>query len=318
MSAGAALMDIIIQETEDFLRENSIVKGGMTLVENEYIDEILEKSSQNKSLAPGGSACNTVTGYAKLSGPASFMGSVGRDETGRLLKQHLQNSGVTPHLFEKDTPTGRVVSVVTPDGERSMLTCLGASAETAPADIDDSIFLNADMIHLEGYLFFNRELLYTIAQKARNARIPLSLDLASFTVIESDRPAFQKFVREYIDIVFANEDEAQSYTGETDEHQALSALARDCSLAVVKLGRRGSIIHHEKRLYTIAPFLTGKEAVDTTGAGDLWASGFLYGFGRNLSIEAAGNLASRCGYEVCQIPGAQIDSAVWKEIIREI
>ncbi|ERP39316.1 adenosine kinase [Chitinivibrio alkaliphilus] len=314
---GAALMDYISAESEAFIEHHRITRGGMTLVSNERIAELLAATEGTVQKSPGGSACNTITGYAKLGGAASFVGSIGKDSTGRLLTEHLCLRGVSPCLLEKDTPTGRVLSIVTPDGERSMQTFLGASADTAPADITEKMFSSCGLVHIEGYLFFNRDLIISVAEAARRKNRLISLDLASFTVVESDREAFQYFVRTYVDIVFANEEEARAYTGAKDDEAAVRSLSEDTTIAVVKQGSRGSLIFTQETLYDIPPVTMSHAPVDTTGAGDLWAAGFLYAYLHGASIDTAGRLGSLCGYEVCQVQGAQIPEEKWEYIRRE-
>ncbi|MGD8365000.1 MAG: PfkB family carbohydrate kinase, partial [Desulfobacterales bacterium] len=178
-------------------------------------------------------------------------------------------------------------------------------------------FENAAVVHIEGYLLFNPELMLTAVRVARAAGALISLDLASFTVIEESRDLLDRIVKEHVDIVIANEDEARAFTGLTDEQQSLAVLAQNADIAVVKLGERGSTISHQGRMIRIDPLGSG-QAVDSTGAGDLWASGFLYGLVNGYPLERCGRIGSACGYEVCQVIGAAIPEEGWRRIRKMI
>lgn len=310
---GSALVDILLQESDDFVSANNIIKGGMELVDATKADELVAKSDQKPEIVPGGSACNTTIGLGRLSGKAQFIGTAGKDDLGELFKDSLIKNSVEPVLTYGEQTTGRVLSVITPDAERSMLTYLGASTETAPSYFTTESFGDADLVHIEGYMLFNETLIRAVLTTAKAAGKLISLDLASFTVIDANPGLVKELVKEYVDIVLANEDEARSYTGSDDELKALDILSEDAPIAVVKVGKRGSYIKVNGEVTTIAPVGSGS-ALDTTGAGDLWASGFLYGVINGLSMDTCGAIASKCGYEVCQVTGAQIPEVKWEEI----
>ncbi|MFZ1956526.1 MAG: adenosine kinase [Desulfobacterales bacterium] len=313
VGVGSALVDILTHENEAFLEQTGAVKGGMTLVEKDFIETALARSTGERKIVPGGSACNTAVGVGRLGGRARFVGKCGNGEWGRFFREDLLRQNVEPALFGSDSPTGRVLSIITPDAQRSMFTYLGASSETQPAELTNGCFENAAVVHIEGYLLFNPELMLTALRAARAAGALISLDLASFTVVEESRDLLDRIVKEYVDIVVANEDEARAFTGLADEQQSLAVLAQKADIAVVKLGERGSAISHQGRMMRIDPLGSGR-AVDTTGAGDLWASGFLYGLVNGYPLERCGRIGSACGYEVCQVIGAAIPEEGWRRI----
>ncbi len=313
IGVGAALMDIILLESEEFITKHNITKGGMDLVGAERADELLGASNNSAKLVPGGSACNTTIGLAQLCGKATFVGTNGDDELGRDLEKAITSNGATPQLETISTPTGRVLSVITPDAERSMLTYLGAAAESSPESFTAETFRGADMVHVEGYLLFNEKLIRAVLQAAKDANVPVSLDLASFTVVDANPTLVKELVREYVTVLLANEDEARSYTGSDDDAEALKILAEDVPVAVRKVGKRGSFISINGEVTTVAPYGEGG-AIDTTGAGDLWASGFLFGLINGKDTAECGRIASMCGYEVCQVEGAHIPADKWAEI----
>ncbi|MFC1798948.1 adenosine kinase [Thermodesulfobacteriota bacterium] len=265
------------------------------------------------SIVPGGSACNTVIGIASLGGNARFLGKLGRDEFGHLFETDLKKNRVEPFLFRSSLPTGRVFTIITPDAQRSMFTYLGASAETQPEDITAECFDRAAIVHIEGYILFNRDLIWAAIKAAKKAGAKISLDLASYTVVESNKTFLHHIVDNYIDILIANEDEAFAFTGIRDELQSLELLSKRVEIAVIKVGKRGSYVAHAGHTYPVAPVGPGT-AIDTTGAGDLWASGFLYGLVNGFAIDTSGELASLCGYEVCQVIGADIPKEGWQRI----
>jgi sugar/nucleoside kinase (ribokinase family) len=314
VGVGSALMDICLLESESFLHAAGAQKGGMTLVENSRIPELLMKSGIKPLLVPGGSACNTTLGFGKLGGNARFIGKRGNDEWGALFESGLRRNNVEPQLSVSSTPTGHVLSIITPDTQRSMLTFLGASSEMAPSEITGALFADAALVHLEGYLLFNRDLMLSVLSAAQKSGAAISLDMASYTVVEKSKDFLDSIIREYVDILIANEDEARVFTGQKDEEKACGILSGLVDIAVVKLGKRGSLIGSRGAITRIPASGDGTPVLDTTGAGDLWASGFLYGLLRGLSLEESGRLGSACGYEVCRVIGAAIPDEGWKRI----
>lgn len=310
---GSALVDILVHEAEDFVEKAGAVKGGMAYVDNRVIDDILMRVSKAPFFVSGGSACNTVIGVGRLGGRARFVGKSGNGNLAGLFESDLKNNNVEPLLFKSTALTGRVLSIITPDAQRSMLTYLGASAEAAPSDITRACFNDAAVVHVEGYLLFNKALILSALDTAKQVGARISLDLASFTVVRESKAFLADIVKQYVDILIANEDEAQAFTGYTDEKDAVKSLAQNCDIAVLKLGERGSLIAHDGDILEIAPRLDAP-AVDTTGAGDLWASGFLYGLVNGLPLEKSGELGSLCGYEVCRVIGAKISDEGWQRI----
>ncbi len=310
---GSALVDILIHEKDEFLKKTGAIKGGMTLVDKEFIERTLAMSSDTAKIVPGGSACNTIVGIGKLGGAARFVGKCGKGEMGELIESDLKKQNVVPDLFRSDSPTGRVLSIISPDAQRSMFTYLGASAETRPEDISEKLFKDAAVVHMEGYLLFNPELIEAALTTAKSVGAKISLDLASFTVVEESKELLEQLVDSYVDILIANEDEACAFTGYSDEHLAIEALSEQSDIAVLKVGSRGSYVSHAGSTIAIKSMGDGN-ALDTTGAGDMWAAGFLYGLVNGYALEKCGRLGSACGFEVCQVVGASIPDDGWERI----
>lgn len=313
VGVGSALVDILLQESDEFLVSAEAQKGGMILVDYEKIESVLAQSTQEPSHVPGGSACNTIIGISKLGNRTRFIGKRGNDDLGETLESALRTHHVEPVLDTSDTPTGRVLSIITPDAQRSMFTFLGAASETKPEEYTVEKFKDAALVHIEGYLLFNERLIFAALKAAKEAGALISLDLASYTVVEASKKILTDIVKEYVDILLANEDEARVFTGCTEETEALKILAQDTEIAIMKVGKRGSFISCKGKTYPFGIIGSG-EAIDTTGAGDLWASGFLYGIVNGLPIERCGELAAACGYEVCQVIGAHIPEDGWARI----
>ncbi len=314
---GSALVDILVHESDEFVNRIGCEKGGMTLVDMPELEAILSQVSSEPVEVPGGSACNTAVGIGRLGGISRFVGKRGNDGTGHAFHRALTQRCVEPVLMTSALPTGRVLSIITPDAQRTMITYLGASADTQPHEITPAHFNDSAVVHMEGYLLFNPDLMIAALKAAKQAGVRVSLDLASFTVVEQSKSILDDLIAKYVDILIANEDEALAYTGLRDETQALECLAHNVDIAALKIGARGSLIHNGNRIYRIPAMGTGT-AVDTTGAGDLWASGFLFGMVNGFDLEKCGRIASACGFEVCQVVGADIPADGWMRIKKKL
>jgi sugar/nucleoside kinase (ribokinase family) len=313
VGVGAALMDLLLEEKDDFLNRLGAAKGGMTLVEAPAIQAALDGATTAVKTAPGGSASNTLVGIGNLGARARMIGRVGRDELADNFRAGLRHAGVDERMrVSEGVGTGHVLSVVTPDAQRTMFTFLGASLELNPADIEDSDFQDASMVHLEGYLLFNRPVVEKVLELARKHRARVALDMGSFQVVEASREYLDElFAQRRIDVLMANEDEARAYTGLGDS-ESLEVFAGKVDTAVVKRGKEGALIARGAERVDVSAHPVN--AIDTTGAGDLWASGFIYGLNHGLSLEASANLASKIGSEVVQILGAVIPADGWSRV----
>lgn len=310
---GSALVDILIQADDAFVDQTGVPKGGMMYFDSKTIDDVLAASGGDPVTVPGGAACNTMVGIGKLGGISRFVGKRGKDPLGRFFEQELVSSGVEPVLARSASSTGKVLSIITQDSQRTMLTCLGAAAEMGTHDLATAAFAQAAVTLVEGYLVYNPELFSQALNVARKAGSLIALDLSSFTVVDECRQRFQDAVGDYVDILIANEEEAHAFTGHSDERLALDALASQSDLAVLKLGPRGSRIAWNGHRIDI-PVSGQDDIIDTTGAGDLWAAGFLFGLVNGLPLETCGRIASICGYEVCRVKGASIPEDGWQRI----
>jgi sugar/nucleoside kinase (ribokinase family) len=313
VGAGAALMDLLLEEKDDFLGRLGAEKGGMTLVEAPVIRSALDATKGGVKSAPGGSAANTLVGIGNLGGGARMIGRVGKDDLGERFRAGLRHAGVEEKLrVSEEDSTGHVLSIVTPDAQRTMFTFLGASSGLNPADVGDEDFAGSNLLHLEGYLLFNRPLVERLLELARKQGARVALDLGSFQVVQAMRDYLDElFARGSVDILLANEDEARAYTG-VGESESLEKFADKAGTAVVKRGKDGALIARGKERLDVMAHPVA--ALDTTGAGDLWASGFLYGLQHDLGLEASARLGSKIGSEVVQVLGAVIPPEGWGRV----
>ncbi len=315
LGMGNALVDIMTRMKDDRLLEQmNLPKGTMQLVDHEFIKEVLDKTVHlPKSVSSGGSAANTIHGLASMGVETAFIGKVGNDEFGGIFQSDLQKNRIHPRLFYGLNETGRAMALVSPGGERTFATFLGSAVELSDDDIDSSLFTGYDYFHIEGYLVQNHQLIEKAVRLAKKNNLLVSLDMASYNVVEANREFLGTLVEEYVDIVFANEEEAKAYTG-YDPLKALSIISRDCKIAVVKVGGKGSYVQKGEEVFQIQPFVS--KCIDTTGAGDLYAAGFLYGLIGGQNLEQCGRLGSLLAGHVIQILGAKIEAETWP-IIRE-
>ena len=211
---GNAIVDMMTQlPDEKFLNENDLKKGGMFLVEEDAINKVLEET---KDLTPvrasGGSAANTIHGLAKLGSEVAYIGKVGEDEVGQFFVEDLKNAGIETKLFYSSTPSGLAAALITPDSERTFTTYLGAAVEMTADNITEDLLKGYDILHIEGYLVFNQDLVEKALKTAKAMGLLVSIDMASFNVVEANLDFLKKMVAEYVDILFANEEEAKSFT----------------------------------------------------------------------------------------------------------
>ncbi len=313
LGIGNALVDILVHiDNDEILDRLHLSKGGMDMIDAQRKREILEVIAEMpQTLATGGSTSNTIHGLARLGATAGYIGKVGNDEMGRLFRQECERFGVIPHLIESTEDTGVAITFISPNAERTFATYLGAAATMQPAQVDESIFDHYDLIHIEGYLIFNQDLILDVCKKAKAHGLQISMDMASYNLIESNLDFVKMLLRDYVDIIFANEEEAKAFTG-VEQLEALHKLSDDCSIAIVKVGKDGSYIKMNGEVTAIAP--VDAQRVDTTGAGDIYASGFLYGYVNDYSALKSGNLASYLSARLIEYIGAKLPDEEWVEV----
>ena len=315
LGMGAALVDVLANVDDAWIESQGVQKGGMNMVNWPQMEKFLA-ALKNPLRVPGGSTCNTMVGLSRLGGKAAFISKIGNDELGKLFQEHLKNNGVESKLGMSDAATGCVFSAVTPDAQRSMWTYLGASDFLASEDFVPALYDGVGLLYAEGYRAFNADCFKKSFTLARSLGVETALDFSSFGVVDACRGTFDElFAAGMIDIIIANEDEAFAYAG-VKEEAALDVLAGKAKVAVVKIGKRGALIAKDGKVTRVQA--GAAKAIDTTGAGDLWASGFLYGYMNGWDMERSGNLGSVVSNEVVQVMGAQIPEDGWKRILATI
>lgn len=314
---GNALTDMLVNLRSDaVLGRYHLPKGSMSLVDAK-LQTAISKSVAGLpySLSLGGSAGNTIRAMARISCKVGFIGKVGTDTTGDFFVQALENLGVEPFIFRGKERSGKCVSLISPDGERTMITHLGAALELEAKEISPAIFDGYDCLYVEGYLVQNHELLRQTIDTARQCGLKIAIDLASFNVVEENLDFLRSLVAESVDILFANEDEAIAFTGEHEPVNALQAISDMCELAVIKIGTRGALIKNGSEVLHVGIMAAAKR-VDTTGAGDFYAAGFLAGLCRGLSLRQCGTIGAITAGKVIEVVGTTFGEDVWEEVLR--
>ena len=312
---GNALTDMLVNLSNDNVLNNfQLAKGSMSLVDSQLQTEISKYVAGSPySLSLGGSAANTIRAMARLGIEVGFIGKVGNDKTGDFYEQALRNIGVAPYILRSEQISGQCVSLVSADGERTLVTHLGAAADLQARDIDAEVFDGYDYLYIEGYLVQDHELIHSTIRRAKDKGLKVAIDLASFNVVEENRDFLHDIVGKYVDILFANEDEARAFTGESDPHKALDYIGAMCELAVVKIGMRGALIKRGEEVVHVGIMAAAKR-VDTTGAGDFYAAGFMYGLTQGMSLRACGTIGAITAGKVIEIVGTTFGEEVWQEI----
>lgn len=314
---GNALVDVMtIMDDDDVLRKFNLPKGSMQIVDLN-LSETIKKDTDifKKTYSSGGSAANTIHGLAMLGADTGFIGSIGRDDTGDFFEEDMKNAGVNTLLFRRNSVTGTAVALVSPDSERTFATHLGAALELSAGDIKPMLFDGYDILYIEGYLVQNIPLIETACKTAKGRKMLVALDLASYNVVEANVDLFKRIVYEYVDILFANEQEAKAFTGSGTEDY-LSRLSEASELVILKTGADGSWLRKGNETVKISALPVTVN--DTTGAGDLYAAGFLYGIAKGYDIEKCGLIGSYMAGKVIEIVGARMDKPAFREIKKYI
>ena len=317
LGLGNALVDALIQiDNDDIFRELHLHKEGMTLIE-----ESTHKKNANrlKSLSfkrsTGGSAGNALSCVAALGGDASFVGRIGADENGAFYEAESKQRGVKfIPLRDPSLPTGVANTFISDGGLRTFATYLGAAALLEAKHLDAAMPQDVDYVFIEGYLVQNHELMERAVELSHQRGAQVCLDLASWNIVESEHAFFERLLSN-IDIVFANEDEARAMTGRIGE-EAARLLAQTCRIAIVKCGPRGAVAVEGDQCVS-APATPVAQVLDTTGAGDFFAGGFLHRHALGGSLKDCLCEGAACAGEVIQVIGTQLPDTTWQRLRAE-
>jgi sugar/nucleoside kinase (ribokinase family) len=317
LGMGNALVDVMTRLKDDnILREFSLPKGSMQLVSKEFSNRLLASTlGLDRIQSSGGSAANTIHGLANLGIETGFVGKIGQDEIGEFFESDLEQNKIIPILFHDLEETGRSIALISPDSERTFATFLGAAVDLHEEDIDSDLYEGYNYFYIEGYLVQNRVLFEKSLRLAKSNNLTIALDLASYNVVADNKKFLSEIIREYVDIILANESEAESLTGKTVD-KAMPELSDMADIAVIKLGSNGSLIKSGNEEHEIG--IINVRAVDTTGAGDLYAAGFLYGLCRDLDLPKCGELGALLGGTVTENIGAKLSSEQWEQVKEKV
>jgi len=310
---GNAIVDIIARCDDDFIAAEGLAKGGMRLIDAAEADRLYSQMGPATEMS-GGSAANTCAGLASLGARTAFIGKVAGDQFGTVFAHDIRAIGVEYETTQShsQSPTARCLVLVTPDGERTMSTYLGASTELGNGEIVPELIRTARITYLEGYLFDPPEAkaaFHEAARIAAEAGRQVALSLSDTFCVERHRAAFRSLIQGGVDVLFGNQEEVCALYETDTLDDALAQLRAECTLAAVTRSGAGSIIMTPEDTIEV-PAAHVDEVVDTTGAGDLYAAGFLHGLARGRSLEECGRLASLAAAEIISHIGARPETSL--------
>jgi sugar/nucleoside kinase (ribokinase family) len=316
LGIGGAVLDQLLRVSDSYLSTIPGKKGGMLPVDFETLERIIAGSGAEPVSVPGGSVRNTLHGLTRFGEKCALLGMVGRDASGKKYRTLLAQEAIVSLLIESDTPTAIALALVTPDGERTMRTYQGASKEIRGRHLDRQIFQQPKLVHLEAYSLFNEDLTDTAMRFAKEGGAKVSFDLSSFETVKTFKGQILYLLERYVDIVFANQEEVLALLGEKDEAAGCDFLAELCEIGIVFMGPKGCWVKQGGAkvhcpAYPVKP-------LDTTGAGDLFASGFLHGYMRGYPLDICAHFGATASRAVVQVMGPVIPHEAWEEIYRQL
>lgn len=317
LGMGNALVDVLaIIESDKTLEVLQLPKGSMQLIDEIRLQAVSEEINKlNKSIVSGGSASNTIAGLASLGIGTGFIGRIGSDSYGQHYKSDLEKYNIKSHLTEVDEASGVATTFISKNGERTFGTYLGAAALLNAEELNSEDFKSYKYFYIEGYLVQSHDLIRKAILLAKEAGAKVILDLASYNIVEENRDFLLNIIPQHVDIVFANEEEAKSLFNTTPE-KAVSLLAANTEIAIVKTGEKGSWIQKgNEKVFVEANKV---DCVDTTGAGDLYAAGFIYGLIHNCTLSVSGQIGTLLAGHVIEAIGAKITDGKWDSIREKI
>jgi len=313
LSLGAAIVDHFFMISDEQLRTITLTaeKGTWAPIDYETLCTILKRNPDAFQIVPGGTAVNVMKGLSHFKHPCRVVGKIGSDDKGEFYLRMMRKLGIDAQLEEGKLPTGQSICFITPDAERTFLTYLGSSHSLTDMKLEDHLFEGVRLFHLEGFQLVDPDLTITALKKAKRAGMTISMDLANIEIVRRNKDFLLKILPKYVDIVFCNEQEAKELFG-LPAKEACSALANFCEVAVVTMSERGCWTQSGNSLFYTPAF--NVKAIDSTGAGDLFASGFLHGFLCEEPLQKCSWLGSLVSSYVVKVVGAEIPQALWKEI----
>ena len=318
---GNAIVDIVSNIDDEFLTRNLLKKGSMNLINLQDSSNILNDCNIIKRVS-GGSAANTVVSLANLGNNVEFIGRIKDDEFGNFFSKDIKESGATfnSKYVETRESSAHSVILITPDAQRTMCTYLGASTEFEPDDINYESIKLSKYLYLEGYLWDSelaKKAFIKAAKIAKESKTKIILSLSDAFCVDRHRESFLDLINDFVDILFCNEEEVKSLFKINDLEKCKIKIKSLCELTAITLGEKGSLIVNENKTELIKPFLFGK-AIDTTGAGDIFAGGFIHGLINNLSLNDCGQIGSICAGQIVTQIGSRSKMNLKKLITENI
>lgn len=312
---GSALMDFLIEVEHNELLELDLKKGHFHLIDEEHSKKLLKKLEKYKvKTSPGGSSANTLYGVALLGGNVVFCGKVGKDKHGDIYEEKMLDGGVKHKIKRSEKITGHAITFITPDSERTFAVHLGASLHLEKADVFFNDLKQSSILHIEGYQLEDknlRDVSLHAMQFAKKNNIKISIDIGDPGIVARNKKDIKNMIKKYADIVFANEHEAKALTG-LEPLEALNEIAKLTETAIVKTGKKGSYIKKGSTIHEIPGYKA--KSVDTTGAGDMFAAGVLYGISKGHDLKVSGHMGSYFAAKVVEQIGARLSNIDKKEI----
>lgn len=307
LGIGAPVIDLVLQVPDAFLKALSGTKHGMQGVSSETIQQLIAQSQSTPSLRPGGSAANTIKGLARLGHRTALFGKIGTDVYAEPLIDSLEAHGVQPLLLSSETATTQVVILVAPNGERTFRTFFGAGYELTQEELAPLLFQNVHLVHLEGYSLLNSHVFERTLEMAEAAGCTISLDLGSHEIVTSHRQRILDALPN-IDLLFCNRDELMALL-QSEPEVGCDQLCELCTTVVILLGKEGCLVGRGTERTRCAAYPAN--VLDTTGAGDLFASGFLHGFLTGRSLELCAHFGTILGGAITEVLGAELSEKEW-------
>jgi len=317
LAVGNALIDIMVDlHDEALLKKYSFAKGSQEHVSKKVFDAFYQELNLTDArFIPGGSAVNVVHPLANLGFQTGFIGAIGNDEHGAVFEKDLQQAGVYFSPIRKEGDTGKVLHLHTGDGEKTIIAYAGVNEQLTPGDLSEHLMTSYTHLVVDGFLLSNEELVQELLHNEGTGHMKVIFDMASSHIAEGHREFLKRLIKNHVDILFANDLEAFSYTGNEPE-RGIRSMAKDCEIVVVKQGSRGAMIQKGSEFYTIAA--APARVVDPTGAGDMYAAGFLYGLLKNYHLTHCGKIGSFLASKVLEVEGARISFENWRELKRMV
>lgn len=315
LGVGAPFIDYIVHVSDEFLNSLPGQIKGIEPISHEGLIDLLSLTKKSPIIRPGGSCANTIKALSLLGHNCALVGKIGNDENGKFFEAHLKELNISSLYIHTKTPSPLALCLVTPDGERTIRSYLGCSQEMQAEDLKENDFNGVRHVHIEGHSLSNNMLTKRSMELAKKNGATISFDLGSFEIVTTHKEQIFYLLKNYVDVLFANIDESQALTNKTPL-ESCEELKKFCSVAVVSLGKEGGFIGSKNEIIKYDALTV--EALDTTGAGDYFAAGFLHGFLNKQSLDECGRFGAILGSEIVQVEGTELSEADWKRILKKI